>query len=468
MTDNRDNREKLKAFTDHSYGPWKKQKDWKEPVYIARAEGVHLYDENNKPYIDFSSQFMCSNLGHGNRAIIDAIHQQAEELVYVAPLFAHKSGEKATEALMTVMPEGLNKFFFSTSGSLANESAVQIIRQCMSPSYKIIARYHSYHGGTASGMTLTGGPRHRFAERDHYGIQGVIFAPDAYCYRCPFGQKYPECNVHCAEYVDHMIKEEGNVAAVFIEPVVGTNGKQVPPPEYLPRLRQICDENGVLLVVDEVMSGWFRTGPAFAVDNWKVKPDILTTAKGCTSSYTPVGITATSGRVTEYYEDNTIYFGFTYTMHPLMMAAIPAAISEYSKLQASGILSRVSKYLQMRLYELQERHECIGDVRGIGHFWALELVKNRKTRELFNVKADKFYKKLLADRLAAEALKKGMFIMSWYDHLTVAPPLIITEEEVDEGIKILDEVLEIADKEVEHTGIPGSRSSEDFIKSLPL
>jgi taurine--2-oxoglutarate transaminase len=461
-----DIKEIIRDFTDHSYGPWKRQKDWKKPLFVERAEGVYLYDEDNKPYIDFSSQFMCSNLGHGNKAIIEAIHKQADELVYVAPVFAHRSGERATAALMSIMPKGLDRFFFSTSGSLANESAVQIIRQCMAPRFKIIARYHSYHGGTASGMTLTGGPRHKFAERDHYGIQGVIFAPDAYCYRCPFGQKYPDCNVCCAEYVGHMIKEEGNIAAVFVEPVVGTNGKQVPPPEYFPRLRQICDENDVLLVVDEVMSGWFRTGKPFAIDNWGVKPDILSTAKGCTSSYTPIGITATGGKVTEYYEDNIIYFGFTYTMHPLMMAAIPAAISEYRRLEATGIFKRVSAYLQEKLYELQDRHECIGDVRGIGHFWAIELVKNRKTKEPFNVKADKFYKQLMTDRIAAEALKKGMFIMSWYDHLTIAPPLIISEDEVDDGIRILDDVLKIADKEVEHTGVAGSHSCESFIKNL--
>jgi Adenosylmethionine-8-amino-7-oxononanoate aminotransferase len=392
---------------------------------------------------------VCSNLGHGNQAVIEAICDQARKMAYIGPGFACEAKAKAAEALLDVMPKGLDQFFFSTSGTEANEAAIKILRQYMAPRYKVISRYHSYHGATAVGVSLTGDPRRWYAERARCTVPGIVFAPDVYCYRCPFGLEYPDCNIRCVEYVDYMIKEEGNVAAVFLEPVVGTNGKLVPPKEYFPRLRKMCDENGVLLVVDEVMSGWCRTGKWWAVDNWNVKPDILTTAKGCTGAYAPVGVTATTKKIRDYFEEEVMCHGHTYSMHPLVLAAIPAAVEEYKKLIATGLPKKVSRYLEKRLHELMDGHECIGDVRGIGHFWGVEIVKNRKTKKPFNVKADKFRIPLMTDRIAGEALKRGLYIHNWYDHFTVAPPLIITEEEVDECMEIFDDVLKIADKEVE-------------------
>ena len=438
----------VKLMTDHTYGTWRAQKGWKKPLFVAKAEGVYFYDDKNKPYLDFSSQLMCSNLGHGNRAIIDAIREQARRLPYISPGFACEAKAKATEALLDVMPERLDQFFFSTSGTEANEAAVKILRQYMAPKYKIISRYHSYHGATVASVSLTGDPRRWYAERARCTIPGIVFAPDAYCYRCPFGLEYPGCNIQCAEYIDYMIKEEGNVAAVLVEPVVGTNGKLVPPEEYFPRLRKICDENDVLLVADEVMSGWYRTGPAWALDNWDVEPDILTTAKGCTGAYIPAGITVTTKKIRDYFEEEVMCHGHTYAMHPLVMAAIPASVKEYKKIIATGLPQRVSRHIGKRLRELMDNHKCIGDVRGIGHFWAIEIVKNRETKERFNTKADKFVKPLMTNKISGEALKRGLYIHNWYDHFTVSPPLIVTEDEVDKGIEILDEVLKIADKEV--------------------
>jgi len=442
--------EAVKLIADHTYGTWRPQKGWKKPFFIAKAEGVYFYDEKDKPYLDFSSQLMCSNLGHGNKAIIEAICEQARKLPYVFPGFTCEVKAQAVESLLEVMPSGLDQFFFSTSGTEANEAALKIIRQYMEPKrkYKIISRYRSYHGSTAASIALTGDPRRWFAEPVNR-VPGVIFAPDAYCYRCPFGLEHPNCNLQCAEYVDYMIKEEGNVAAIFVEPVVGTNGVIVPPKGYLPRLREIADENGVLLAVDEVMSGWYRTGEWFAINHWNIKPDILTTAKGCTGAYTPVGITVTTKEIRDYFEDRFFAHGHTYTMHPLTVAAIPAAIEEYKKLIATGLPQRVSKYLAQRLQELMEHHHCIGDVRGLGHFWAVELVKDRETKEPFNTKADKAaLKPLMTARLSEEMLKQGLYMASWYNHFIIAPPLIITEQEVDKGIEIFDEVLKIADKGV--------------------
>jgi len=456
--------ETIRKITEHTYGTWKAQKGWKTPTYIKDAEGVYLYDSNDKRYLDFSSQLMCVNLGHKNKVIIEAIVKQAERMPYIAPVFAHEALESATEALLSVMPAGLDKFFFSTSGTEANEAALMLIRQYMAPSYKVISRYHSYHGATITGMSLTGDPRRWFAERARFTVQGIRFAPDAYCYRCPFGLTYGDCNIQCAEYVDYMIKEEGNVAAIFVEPVVGTNGRIVPPPEYFPRLRRICDENGVLLVVDEVMSGWYRTGTVFAIEHWNVIPDIITTAKGCTNAYTPLGVTISSRKIADFFEEEPYIHGHTYAFHPLVLSAVAPSIAESKKLMASGLPQKVSSHLEKRLYELEERHECIGDVRGIGHFWSLEIVKNRQTKERFNTKADKFRKPLVTDKIAAEAQKLGLFMQAWYDNMIIAPPLIITEDQVDEGIEILDKALSVADQEVVHTDTPGSRSSAAFKK----
>jgi taurine--2-oxoglutarate transaminase len=372
--------------------------------------------------------------------------------------------ESAVDALLTVMPSGVDKFFFSTSGAEANEGALIITRQYKAPSYKIISRYHSYHGGTAAAMSLTGDPRRWFGERARYSIDGVCFAPDAYCYRCPFGVTWPECHDQCAEYVDYMLKEEGNVAAILVEPVVGTNGRIVPSPTYLPKLRQICDANDVLLICDEVMSGWYRTGAPFAVDNWDVIPDIITTAKGCTCAYTPVGITATTQKIGAFFEEEPFMHGHTYAFHPLCLSAVAPAVSELKKLVASGLPERVSLYLEKQLYDLADRHICVGDTRGIGHFWALEIVKDRKTRERFNVKSDKFRKPLMTDKMMGEALKAGLFLQDWYDTLIIAPPLIITEKQVDEGIEILDKVLTIADQECVKTDVPPERTAEQFNK----
>jgi taurine--2-oxoglutarate transaminase len=453
--------EKIKALTGHSYGTWNRQSGWKTPMLVTDAEGIYFYNADGKPFIDFSSQLMCSNLGHKNKAIIEAIVKQAEKLPYAAPGFVTEASIAAVEALRTVVPEPINQFFFSTSGTEANDGALIMTRQSKAPDYKIISRYHSYHGATSGGLSFTGDPRRWPAEQARYTVQGVRFAPDNYCYRCPFKMSYPECDIQCARYLDYMIKEEGNVAAFIVEPVVGTNGRIVPPPEYFPIVRQICDENDVLLIADEVMSGWFRTGTAFAMQNWNVAPDIMTTAKGASNAYTPVAITMTTEKVKSHFEDEFFCHGHTYAYHALALSAIPAAVAEYDKLIKSGLPQKTAGHLQKKLYELGDKHICVGDVRGIGHFWALEIVKNRETKEPFDTKADKLRAKaLMTAQIAGEAMKNGLYMAPWYDTLVIAPPLIITEEQIDEAIDILDKALKVADEQAVETDVAASHSSD--------
>lgn len=453
--------EKIKELTEHTYGTWNRQKAWKTPLLITDAEGVYFYDDKGKSYLDFSSQLMCSNLGHKNKAVIEAIIKQAEKLPYIAPGFANEAAMAAVDALRSVLPKSLSRFFFSNSGTEANEAAMKMVRQSKAPAFKVISRYHSFHGATPSGAAFTGDPRRWFAEQARFVVPGVRFAPDSYCYRCPFGLSYPDCKIQCARYLDYMIKEEGNVAAMIVEPVVGTNGRLVPPPEYYPIVRQICDENDVLLIADEVMSGWFRTGKVLAIEHWDVTPDILTTAKGASAAYTPVGITVSSEKVAQYFEEELFCHGHTYAYHPLTASAIPAAIAEYKKLFKSGLPQKASKHLQKKLYELGDKHICIGDVRGIGHFWALEIVKNRKTKEPFDNKADKFSgKSLMTAQIAGDAMKQGLYMAPWYDTLVIAPPLIITEGQIDEAVDILDRSLKIGDQQAVETDVAVSHSAE--------
>ena len=436
----------VQVTKEYTYGTWRAQKGW-VPREIVSAEGCYFTDVSGQRFLDFSSQLMCSNLGHGNKAVIEAICEQAKTLPYAAPAFTTPVRAKLTKSLLEVMPQGLEKFFYATSGTEANEAAFKIARQ-YTGKYKIISRYTSYHGSTTGSIAATGDPR-RYPIEPSGKMGGVIFGPDAYCYRCPFGLAYPNCGIACADYIEYMIKHESNVAAVIVEPIVGTNGILVPPDEYLPRLREITAQHGVLLICDEVMSGWGRAGEWFAVDHWKVKPDILTTAKGITGAYIPLSVTATTREISDYFEEHYFAHGHTYEAHPLTLAAGVAAVEEYKRL---GLIERsreMGQYLGKQLKGLQDKHPSVGDVRGLGLFWGLELVRNRKSKEAFNTREDKLQgKPLTVDRVAADCMKNGVYISTWINYLTIAPPLIIKKEELEQGINALDRALQVADKEV--------------------
>jgi taurine--2-oxoglutarate transaminase len=417
-------------------------------LHIVDAEGCYFTDSSGRRYLDFSSQLMCVTLGHKNPAVIAAIEEQARKLPYIAPGFATDVRARLSLKLLEVLPVGLEKFFFTTSGTEANEAAIKIARMVTGKT-KIISRYRSYHGSTMGSVAATGDPR-RWPMEPAGKIPGVIFAPEVHCYKCPLLHHYPGCGIACVEYIGHMIENESDVAAVLVEPVVGTNGVLIPPTEYMPRLRQICDAAGVLLIADEVMSGWGRTGKWFAVDHWNVAPDILTTAKGITTAYVPLGLCATNGKIASFFDDHYFAHGHTYEAHPITLAPAVAAISEIQRLHLIERAGEIGDYMGCLLRELVPKHPSIGDVRGLGLFWAVDLVKNRETKGPFNAMADKIAgRPLLVDRVAAEMMNRGVFIQPWISHLVIAPPLIITREEVEAGIDALDAALVIADREAD-------------------
>lgn len=426
-----------------NYGTWRFQKTW-NPLHVVDAEGCYFIDVNGRRYLDFSSQLMCVNLGHKNPAVIRAIQEQARTLPYIAPAYATDVRVELSRLLVDVLPRGLTKFFFTTSGTEANEAAFKISRMYTGRT-KIISRYRSYHGSTMASIGATGDPRRWAVEPGAKG-QGFIFAPEVNCYNCPIKHQYPACGVACADYLEHMIENESDVAAVIVEPVVGTNGVLVPPPEYMPRLRRICDDHGVLLIADEVMTGWGRTGEWFAVQHWDVAPDILVTAKGITSAYVPLGLCATTAKVAAFFDDHFFAHGHTYEAHPMTLAPAVAAIHE---IQRMGLVERsrqIGEYLGEKLKALKDKHPSIGDVRGLGLFWCVELVKDRQTKQPFNTKSDKMAgKPLVVDQVAAAMMKNGVAINSWLSHFVIAPPLIIERREIDEGVAALDAALGIAD-----------------------
>ena len=448
MSDHLTSPEVRELTSKYTYGTWRKQKGW-NPLYVVDAEDCHFVDADGKRYLDFSAQLMCVTLGHKNQAVVQAIVDQAKKLAFIGPGYATEVRAELSKLLLEVLPKGLDKFFFTTSGTEANEAAFKIARMVTGKT-KIISRYRSYHGSTMGSIAATGDPR-RWAMEPAGKIPGVIFAPEVNCYKCPIGHTYPGCNIACVEYLEHMIANESDVAAVIVEPVVGTNGVLIPPKEYMPRLRQICDANGVLLIADEVMTGWCRTGKWFAMDHWNVIPDILTTAKGITNAAIPLGLCATSSKIASYFDDHFFSHGHTYEAHPLTLAPAVASINEMKRLNLNQRATDMGAYLGQKLDELKPKHRSIGEVRGIGMFWAVELVKNQKTKSPFNTGLDKVSgKPLLVDRVASRAMANGVFVQAWMSHFVIAPPLIITKPDIDHGVAVLDEALSIADAEVEN------------------
>ena len=429
-----------KQYVLHS---WSVQ-DAVDPIPVAGGEGRYFWDYDGKRYLDFASQLVNVSIGHQHPRIVAAIKEQAEKLCTIGPPMATEARSTLARLLAEVTPGDLQMSFFTNGGAEANENAIKLARW-YTGRHKIIARYRSYHGATGGAITLTGDPRRWPAEP---GIPGVVRMLDPYTYRCPAGHPDPCPVCTGAPHLEEILQYEGahTVAAVILEPVVGTNGIIVPPDGYLQAIREVCDRHGILLIADEVMAGFGRTGRWFGVDNWDVVPDILTVAKGINSGYIPLGAMIIRKPIADWVRDKYFAGGLTYSGHPLACASAVASIEAFKEEGIVENSAAMGGVFAERLRDLQEMHPSIGDVRGLGCFWGVELVKNRETREPlvpFNASGEAFAP---VARVAKAALERGLYLMTHWNVIIVAPPLTITREEIDEGIGILDAALSIADE----------------------
>ena len=413
------------------------------PIAVAGAEGRYFWDYDGKRYLDFASQLVNVSIGHQHPKVVAAIKEQADQLATIGPPMATESRSTLGRLLAEVTPGDLTMSFFTNGGAEANENAIKLARW-YTGRHKVIARYRSYHGATGGAITLTGDPRRWPAEP---GIPGVVRMLDPYTYRCPAGHPDPCPVCTGGPHLEEILQYEGpeTVAAVILETVVGTNGIIVPPDGYLQSIREVCDRHGILLVCDEVMAGFGRTGKWFAVDNWDVVPDILTVAKGINSGYVPLGAMIMREPIAEWVRDKYFAGGLTYSGHPLACAAAVASIEAFREEAIVENAAAMGDVFREELAGLAERHPSIGEVRGLGCFWGLELVRDRETREPlvpFNATGEAAAP---VGRLARAALERGLYLMTHWNVVMVCPPLTITREELDEGIAILDEVLALAD-----------------------
>ena len=416
------------------------------PIPVAGAEGRYFWDYDGKRYLDFASQLVNVNIGHQHPKIIAAIKEQADKLCTIGPPMASESRSQLGRLLAEVTPGDLSMSFFTNSGAEANENAIKLAR-LYTGRHKIVVRYRSYHGATHGAITLTGDPRRWPTEP---GMSGVVRMLDPYTYRCPAGHPDPCPVCSGAPHLEEILEYEGadTVAAVFLETVTGTNGVIPPPDGYLQSIREVCDRHGILLVLDEVMAGFGRTGRWFACENWDVVPDILTVAKGINSGYVPLGGMIIREPLADWVRDKYFPGGLTYAGHPLACASAVASIEAFREESIVENAAEVGGYIGEQLRELEDRHPSIGEVRGLGCFWGVELVKNRETREMlvpFNAAGPAAAP---VAQLAKAALERGLYLMTHWNVVMVVPPLTVTRDEVDEGIAILDEALAIADEHV--------------------
>jgi taurine--2-oxoglutarate transaminase len=408
-----------------------------QPLPISHAEGRYFWDLDGNRYLDFASQLVNVSIGHQHPKVVAAIKEQADRLCTISPALA-------TEPLAEVTPGDLKMSFFTNGGADANENAIKLARW-YTGRHKVVARYRSYHGATAGAVSLTGDPRRWPAEP---GIPGIVRMLDPYTYRCPAGHPDPCPVCTGAPHLEEILQYEGphTVAAVILETVTGTNGVIPPPDGYLQSIREVCDRHGILLILDEVMAGFGRTGRWFACENWDVVPDIITVAKGINSGYVPLGAMVVSERIGDWVKERYFAGGLTYSGHPLACASAVASIEAFREEGVVENAAATGEVLRTELARLAERHPSVGDVRGLGCFWGLELVRDRETREPlvpFNGSGE------AAKPIAAvgrRALERGLYLMTHWNMVMVVPPLTITREELDEGIAALDDALSVADE----------------------
>jgi taurine--2-oxoglutarate transaminase len=432
--------EDARRFVLHS---WSVQ-DAISPIPVAGAEGRYFWDYEGRRYLDFASQLVNVSIGHQHPKVVAAIKEQAERLCTIGPPMATEPRSELARLLAEVTPGNLRMSFFTNGGAEANENAIKLARW-YTGRHKVIARYRSYHGATGGAITLTGDPRRWAAEP---GIPGVVRMLDPYTYRCPAGHPDPCPVCSGAPHLEEILQYENpeTVAAVILETVVGTNGIIVPPDGYLQAIREVCDRHGILLILDEIMAGFGRTGRWFACEHWDVVPDILTVAKGINSGYVPLGAMVISEPIAEWVRDKFFAGGLTYSGHPLASAAAVASIEAFREEAIVENAAAMGEYLEAELPRLADRHPSIGEVRGLGLFWGLELVRNRETRDPlvpFNATGAAAAP---VTSLTKAALERGLYLFVHWNVVMITPPLTITAEELEEGVAVLDDALTIADE----------------------
>ena len=443
------NDEILSLSKEHVFYTWSAQAKV-NPIPVTRAKGVYFWDAGGKRYLDFNSMTMCVNIGHGDERVIRAMQEQAAELPYAAPGMTTKIRALASKAVADVTPhQARSKVLFTLGGADANENAIKLARG-YTGRHKILARYRSYHGATAGAMAATGDPRRVVWEPNL--MTGIVHFLDPYRYRSTFHRTTPDISEEefARDYVNHLeeiIRYEGpeTIAAVLMESVTGTNGIIIPQQGYMQGVRALCDKYGIVMIADEVMSGFGRTGKWFAIEHWDVVPDMITMAKGLTSAYAPLGAVAMKPEIAAAFNDTPFESGLTYTSHPISLAA---AVANINVMRQDRVVERVAKMgpvLKRMLSDLGEAHPSVGDVRSIGLFGIVELVKDRKTKEPmapWNGSSPEM------TALKKYCLDHGLFLYTHWHTVLIIPPLIITEEQLKEGMDVLDKALEITDRAV--------------------
>ncbi|NTV36833.1 MAG: aminotransferase class III-fold pyridoxal phosphate-dependent enzyme [Anaerolineaceae bacterium] len=416
------------------------------PIAVKRAKGVYFWDVNDKRYLDLNSMVMCCNIGHGDERVIQAVVDQARELPFAGPGMATKPRAMLGKVLKEITPPGLDRFLYTLGGADANENAIKLAR-AYTGRFKILSRYRSYHGASYGAIAATGDPRRVVWEPTV--MPGVVHFLDPYRYRSTFHRTNPDISEaeFCQDYLNHLeeiiqYEDPRTIAAVMVESVTGTNGIIIPPDGYLPGIRALCDKYDILMICDEVMSGFGRTGKWFAVNHWNVVPDIMTMAKGLTSGYAPLGCVAMKQKVADTFSDRPYEGGLTWNGHPISLAAAVATIQVMKDDKLIENASIMGDVLADMLAEISDRHPSVGEVRSIGLFGIIECVKNKKTREPlapFNGGSPEMaaLKKFLFDR--------GIFVYTHWHTILLIPPLIINPDQLAEGFAAIDEALKITD-----------------------
>jgi taurine--2-oxoglutarate transaminase len=436
----------LPLSLEHSFWTWSAQGKV-SPIPVKSAKGVYFWDVEGKRYLDFNSMTMCVNIGHGDERVINAIIAQARALPYAGPPMTTKPRALLGKLLSEITPGNLDHFLFTLGGADANENAVKLAR-AYTGKHKILARYRSYHGATAGAMALTGDPRRLAWEPNLMG--GVVHFLDPYRYRSTFHRTNPEISEadFTQDYLNHLeeiIQYESpqSIAAILVETVTGTNGILIPPEGYLQGVRQLCNRYNILMIADEVMSGFGRTGAWFAVDHWGVVPDLMSMAKGLTSAYAPLGAVAIKPEIAEFFKDKVFQSGLTYNAHPISLAAAIATIQVMQEDHLVEHARQMGSVLHRMLADLGEQHPSVGEVRSIGLFGILELVRDRKTKEPM-APYDGASPEMAALRNFMQ--DHGVYVYTHWHTVLIIPPLIINEAQLEEGFKVLDEALKITDE----------------------